>query len=438
MYKRIISLFIMVIIAAASAVTAFAEGLPFDDIGVPGDLYFTFSYPNEGNESIEAVFTVPDDLASLRGKTSEQQEKFYGSAYECCIQFDWSIDSEDAWHSDETWDSPDGDFPFQRLTGSFVEKTELFYFAYEEAVERCKGALTVETLKDAESEETVDVHSFDFDAHTLYVKARFFVYEYSTGKCYTGEWTDAHSVNDDFDGSNTPDAYKGSEKGAAPVISNARIDGSVVMFDLNFDDTTKREAYLLKCSGNADLNIESQIRFDGGSWDYWMLGTELTPYVVGTKVLSLRDEHLSSRIEFRCRLIGNAYNDIPGYNSGWSNILVIENGEVSLEKNNDPFDEKPAKTQKVDDGKCGVCGICPFHPFGICMFIWISLAAVVIAIIVYNVIMIKKKKKRAEEIRVRQQEARSTASAEESIINIDLTPKIRQEDNTNKSEGGEQ
>ncbi len=431
MIKRIFSLITVLIMITAVAITASAEGLPFDGVeGAPQRIHFLFSYPNEGSENIEAVFTVSDELCRLRSMTSAEQEKHYGSAYECCVQYDWSIDSDSNWHYDETWETAEGDYPFQRLTGSFVEKHEVFWFRYGEAVERCKGAI-ISGTPPADSEEALSVNKFDFINHKLYIRARFFIYEYSTAKSYTGKWSDTYLVNDYFEGKSAG-KYKGDEKGVSPDVSSVRLEGDTVTFNISFDDSTKEQAYLLKCSGNPDFAIESQVRLNGGEWSYWITGNELYPYLVGINRLKFNDSHFEGKIEYRCRLVFSEVNELPSYNSGWSDIITVENGEAVIIENDDPFDEKANDAVKSNSDECGVCGKCPFHPFGICMFIWIGIALIIVAIVVYNVISVRKKKKKQAEIFIKEQESRKTEEKkEESIINIDLTPKIKTEDKEN-------
>ena len=431
MIKRLVSALTVIMLIFTLGVTASSEGLPFESVkGAPEKLYFMFSYPNEGSESIEVIFTVPDEICELKALTSEQQEKFYGSAFECCVQYDWSVDSDKAWNYNATWDTADGDYLFQRLTGSFVEKQELFWFTYDEAAERCKGAVKSET-----SDDGVTVRKFDFDNHSLYVRARFFILEYSTGECHIGDWSDVYFLNDYFDGKKVPEKYKGDEKGVSPKVSSVKFnDDNSVTFDVSFDDSVKEQAYLLKCSGNPDFTVESQVRINDGEWQYWILGNELYPYVVGTRVMMLNDSYLQGKFEYKCRMIFNEVNDIPGYNSGWSDIITIENGKATIVKNDDPFDEKETDNQAEKEKKCSVCGFCPVHPFGICMFIWIGIIVLVILIIVYNVIMAKKKKEKQSEIEKRQELSRASGNKEESIINIDLTPKIKN-DSTEENKG---
>lgn len=133
--KKILSAVMIFCLAALLSLPAFGAGFPVQKLDAPDNLQFLFSYPNEGSECIEAVYTVPDDLCAVVSLSVEEQQKYYSGAFETCVQFDWSVDSKEDFHYDETWDTIQADCPIQKISGSFAERSELFWFTYDEAVE---------------------------------------------------------------------------------------------------------------------------------------------------------------------------------------------------------------------------------------------------------------------------------------------------------------
>ena len=447
MLKRILSVCAAVCMALALCVPAFANGLPFEKVPeAPQKLDFLFSYPNEGGECIEAVFTVPDALSEIAVLSAENQQKYYGTVFETCVQFDWAVDDENAFHCDKTWDTVDGDYPIQKLTGSFVEQTELFWFTYDEAAERCApGVITKENavstpIYDEEGiitdsvRETVDCRVFDFDKHELYVRARFFVYDYTAKTCTFSDWSETAKVGDAFREVKEPELYKGNVE--RPVLSKVQLSDQEGWFEfrLSFPDSVKEAAYLLKTTCDTELNLESQVRVNGGEWQYWIVENDLYPYLVGLRRFSVLKTDLENKLEYRCRLTGGNPDDGTALTTGWSDILTYENGEVKLVTNTDPFDEEVAKAQQAaaekEANKCKVCGICPFHPFGVCMFIWIAILLVIMLIVLYNVRAHSKKKKREAEIKAREEASRATRfDKTESIFNTDrIQPNKKEEE----------
>lgn len=428
--KRFLSAVTAFCLALVLCVSAFAAGFPVQKLDAPEKLRFLFSYPNEGSECIEAVYTVPDDLCAVASLSAEAQQKYYGSAFETCVQFDWSVDSKDSFHYDETWDTIESDCPIQKIGGSFVEKSEVFWFAYEEAIERCAPGIVTKSVPVPEDDSVVSVHTFDFDKHELYVRARFFVYEYATKTVYTSDWSKTANVGD----SRKSETPRVDSRTDAPDLSKARIDtdvSGVFYYDISFPDALKDIAYTLRAAGT-DLNFESQIRINGGEWQYWITQDELYPYLVGTRQFSVMPEELQNKLEYRCRLVGGNPDEGTAVTTAWSEIFTYENGKVELLKNNDPFDEQAqADAQKLAEkqaNKCPVCGICPVHPLGVCMFIWLGILVVIALIVVYNVRASKKKKAKQAEIRARQ-EASRTNNAEKtaSIFNTDAIKPISEQ-----------
>ena len=395
MFKRLLCMIFSVLLALSVCLCASAADAATAVTNAPDDLRFVFSYPNEGSECIEAVFPVPDALCAVATADSEQA---------CCIQFDWSVDSRDAFHADENWNVAGGDYPIQQLSGSFVEKKEVFWFAYPEAAERCKGAVK-ETTADGAA-----VRTFDFDAHELFVRARFMVYSFATQKCVFSDWSDAFDVGADLgrDAPKVPDT--GEDR---PAVTDARIEDGALIYGVSYPESIRSAAYALLCGYGISLNFESQLRADGGEWQYWATDGGDYSYLSGWRSTPIDELADAKTIEYRCRLTGNNPDNGTAIITGWSDYVTVKDGAVEIAENDDPFGTK-AEAQRQKDAekeanKCKLCGFCPFHPFGVCMFLWLAGILLIALVIVYNIYAAKKKKQRAAEVKAREEAARRAA-----------------------------
>ena len=406
MLKRVFCVIFSVLLVLSVCICASAADMEtLATAEAPDDLRFVFTYPNEGSECIEAVIPVPDAMCTVAGEMMQQD--LYMDRVTVTkaglVQFDWSVDSRDAFHYDASWDTAGGDYPVQQLNGSFAEKKEVFWFAYPQSVERCADALK-ETTKDGAA-----VRTFDFDTHKLYVRARFMVYVYATQECFFSDWSDVYDVG----AFRSAEAVKISDTGKdRPEFTNALLEGDTLHFFMEYPDSIRETALELLSGYGATLNFESQIRADGGEWQYWATEHDDIPYLSdrSADISELAD---ARTIEYRCRLIGHDPSNGTAIITGWSDYATVKDGKAEVVKNDDPFGEK-AEAQRLKDAereanKCKLCGFCPFHPFDVCMFIWLAIVLLVVLVIVYNVVTVKKKKQRAAETKAREEASRRSA-----------------------------
>ncbi len=394
MLKRLFCMILFVLFAASVCICASAsDAETAATSSAPDDLRFVFTYPNEGSECIEAVFAVPWNLSSLANDET----------HACCIQFDWSIDSRDAFHYDKSWDAAGGDYPIQQLSGSFVEKCEVFWFAYPEAANRCAGALN------EASEDGATVRTFDFSGHKLYVRARFMLYTYASGDCMFSDWSDVYDVGADRDAETPKITDTGKDR---PKCTNALLEGNTLRFFIEYPDSIRKTALELLSGHGAQLRFESQIRADGGEWQYWAVEHDDLPYLTDRST-DISELASAKTVEYRCRLIGHDPSNGNAIITGWSDYVTVRDGQAEIVENDDPFGVKAEAKRQADAEKeatkCKLCGFCPFHPFGVCMFIWLGALLLVALVVVYNIIAVKKKKQRAAEIRAREEASRRSA-----------------------------
>ena len=416
MLKRVFCAIFTVALTLSVCLYASAQDLAADAVSTaPGDLTFVFTYPNEGSECIEAVFLVPDDACVLAADAEN---------YAVCIQFDWAVDSRDAFHADETWDNVGGDYPIQQLSGFFAEKKEVFWFTYPEAAERCAGALKQTTADGAA------VRAFDFDAHRLYVRARFMVYAFADGKCRFSDWSDVYDVGKDF-GTEAPKVP--NTRDDRPAVTDAQLASGMLSYSVRYPESIQKAAYALLCGRGTTLSFESQLRVDGGEWQYWLTENGEQPYLTGTRSVNVAELASAQTIEYRCRLTGSDPSNGSAVITGWSDYVTVRNGKAEITENDDPFGEK-AEAQRLKEAereanKCKLCGICPFHPFGVCMFIWLGVLLLVVLAVVYNVRAMKKKKLREAEVKAREEASRRSEPAKTgSFIQTDRITLHKQEE----------
>lgn len=406
MFKRFLCMALALCLAVAACFCAAANGLPFDKPDAPADLVFVFSNPNKSHECIDAVFTVPDALCRVASLTQSQQEKYYGAVFENCVQFDWSVDSRDAFHYDESWDSIGGSYPLQRIGGGFLEKSEVFWFEYDADAQRCAPGVT----------EKNGVRAFDFDNHQLYVRARFMIYDYLSETCTFSDWSDIYGVGADRD-AQAPDTPQVGE--SRIELSKASFSDGTLSFDAKPAGSVRDIARAMLIGTGAQLSIESQVRVNGGMWEYRSMSRGEEPYLVGMRDIALDDTE--GKVEFRCRLSGNNPADGSAVVTGWSDLITVEDGKVQIVKNDDRFDIK-AEQQRLEEerlrqeealreaNRCKLCGICPIHPLGVCMFVWIGMLLFAVLVAYYFISTARKKKARAAQTKAREAASRQDST----------------------------
>jgi hypothetical protein len=244
------------------------------------------------------------------------------------------------------------------------------------------------------------VRTFDFDAHELFVRARFMVYSFATQKCVFSDWSDAFDVGADLgrDAPKVPDT--GEDR---PAVTDARIEDGALIYGVSYPESIRSAAYALLCGYGISLNFESQLRADGGEWQYWATDGGDYSYLSGWRSTPIDELADAKTIEYRCRLTGNNPDNGTAIITGWSDYVTVKDGAVEIAENDDPFGTK-AEAQRQKDAekeanKCKLCGFCPFHPFGVCMFLWLAGILLIALVIVYNIYAAKKKKQRAAEYR---------------------------------------
>lgn len=416
--------------------TAYATGeLPFTLVApanvnmtksqgdAPTTMSFSYSLSNEITEFFTAYDASGDGAAYLASLgITDYDEIWLG------IQIDWALDDvNDAvsgWHYNAYWEQAgvgvlgtdtDGKYHYScwDVVDSGIDATQTVNNAWlyrgmneydwlgNETVVGLRDQLNSSQYTFAQYEHDGDVTlNINWDAHTIYSRVRFVVTTLDTANTeqnyYFSDWSSVVAYGKDaqtFEPLHAGDI-------PAPVITGLRLtdeqfsDNPVVAFTLTVPDTLAAQAAQVAAAGGI-IRVEAEARVKGTSaWTNLNLAGEvqtgeLNAYLVylatpgqvipeGTEI-ELRARYLCMQPEQEdfyseySKIIGFGSDDIIGENPQYNNggAAATENGETAKHK-------------------CKICGFCP-EPLGLCIFIWLVIIIVILAVGVTAYIIIKKK-----------------------------------------------
>ncbi len=432
--KRIMSLLlILMLMLSMSVVTAFGTETvgadaaetatnSKDDISqfelptpkAPNYFVFTDGDASEAaHDDLQMIMMADPEVALLAAEYDADSDAFYEKyglySFEITMQYDVSLDGEDNWQYNEEWDTQyynDGigqGYPYNSIRSEMMEEFGFFWLTYYEGPDSdtfvpYKPAIITEKYEYSDGSEG-DIYSFDVENHSLYIRCRYYM-EWETFDKETNEVGEKQSKVSGWSesaifGKNTtqivPDEPTTYE---APIISDLKIvlsEGDENSH-LEYVQTTPESVwmagiyYIMNDDGQFD-GLETQVSVDDGKWinfdtadsgDDWCLYN-------GSRTAYNEDYPIEedSNVKLRVRFTGTHGP------SEWSNVLEL-NGGGTQELTEEPKEsvDEPAVTEDKDEG-CSLCGFCP-QPIGICIFIWIAIAAVIV--IVIAAVVIKKRK----------------------------------------------
>ena len=420
--KRILSALLSVfLLLSLFSVTAFAA--EENNIGefelpapqAPNYFVYTDGDASEGHhDDLRMIMVADPEVALLAAEYDHDSEAFYKKyglwSFEIVMQYDVSLDGENDWQYTSEWDSQyyvgsygEG-FQSVSLRSELMEDFEFFWLTYHEG----QGSDTFKPYQPAiltEKFDGNDVHSFDIENHSLYIRCRYYMeweplvqYEEGIGpgekQSKFSDWSESAVF-----GKNTtqiiPDEPTTYE---APVISDLGIvppGENEQNSHLEYVQTTPESVwmtgvyYLMKEEGQFD-GLETQVSIDGGEWVEFSTADAGGDWCLwnGSRTAINFDVPINenSNVKLRVRFTGT---NGP---SEWSNVLELNGGGTQEipDTTGKPADEPT--TDEPDEEKCSLCGLCPV-PLGLCIFIWIAIAIAVILIIVIIIMIATKKKK---------------------------------------------
>lgn len=391
-----------------------------DGTAIGGQLNFYYDVPTE----ITAVFDEFERLGEDDFYTQYQIELNDG----CHIQMDMKID-DGAWLSSTgDWDNLDYGEKIDTETECFkvddvfwlddcsrMHSVMQAYLAYYET-EKEKYPFSEPCV----TKDTAGFCQYDLENHTFTYRYRCYLpYSYmdfdgvgvsEQKKAIFSDWSPEASIGQ---AENLPILQK-PDSIEAPTLSEFEvlIDNTGYCNAKYYMDIPQSvydgQKYYLACENVFDpYLIETQIRVDDGEWTdaygenaAWLNGGYRTTVYAADSPLAPE-----SNVEFRARIVCNTAD---GMASEWSNVVscihsettdaqLAANEEAALDDNavGDAMlfaNDAGIDTEPVTPS-CKLCGICPVQPLGVCLFVWIGIAAVLVIAILLLVIRKSKQKK---------------------------------------------
>lgn len=388
MGKRIFSVIIICVVLLCSGSVSFAAQLP-EKISAPQ--IYTYYTDARGDGAVCVQSALPQDLQTLFSEWNADAAAFkaaYGiDQLILHMQFDWSVDSSCDWHYTPEWDNVNGTgflsgpvcAPCSTL--DVFSGADVVVFADED-----KQPLFADWLTDGQR--------FDYNAHTLYLRARYvlvlenFDAEGYAGNYYlTSAWSDVRAFSPQT-------AIDIPQSLPAPEISALAFDPveKTLTFDVQISDELFSAAVKLLAATGRNFSLVAQVRTNGGSWTDAAISDEMLPIVCGKRTVSLPSaiEPEGLYAEFRMRYVFVA----DGTGGIERNVKTPWSGTSSYGQNT-YYSTMEMNVAPIGVATCGLCHNCS-APVGICLYIWLG---VILAACVafYIVIVIRAKRRPAEE-----------------------------------------
>ena len=412
--KRICSVLLaLLLLLSLFSVTAFAaeenDISKFDLPAPKAPNYFVYTDGNasEGHhDDLRMIMIADSEVALLAAEYDRDSDAFcekYGLySFEICMQYDVSLDGETNWQYTRQWDSQysvgsygEG-FQSVSLRSEMMENFEFFWLTYYEGPDSdtfvpYKPAITTYVYHYEDWDE--NIYSFDVENHSLYIRCRYYMeweplvqYEEGEGpgekQSKFSDWSESavFGRNSTQTIPDEPTVYE------APVISDMKIvlsDGDENSH-IEYAQTTPESVwlsgvyYIMMGEGHFE-GLETQVSLDGGEWiefdtadswgDWCLWNGNRGAYNFDVPI----EENTNVRL--RIRFIGTHGP------SEWSNVLEI-NGGGTQEISGDVGNGAQQWAEAVPgEAQCRFCGRCP-APFGLCVFIWLAIAAAILLIII--------------------------------------------------------
>ena len=393
MFKRILSVVICILFLAGSCIGTLSASLPLSSISAPQ--IYTYYTNSQKNRYVGMQVAVPKDIQNVLRQWRDDKVKFkvdYGvDELNLYIQFDWSIDSMDAWHHTSEWDNIDGQGFLAGVlfapmsTMDMISNCDVFNLSDPD-----KQALFTDSLLITKDSDGNDVYAFDYDAHKLSLRARFILIfsdfdaaESSGYKYLTSEWSDIRSFS-------PLDVIELDRSPSAPQVSNMQFlpDTKQISFEVELtDEFIQSEIDLLAQTGQG-YSLVAQVRMNGGSWMNADMADMELPIVQGKRFVSLPDavEPENLYVEYRMRYIFMA-NELNGFDR---NIKTPWSDTVSYGENT-YYTSVSMHVTPIGVADCGLCHNCS-APGGICLYIWLGVILAA-CIILYMIIIIRVNKR---------------------------------------------
>lgn len=248
------------------------ERLPFE-IKAP-KYVFADRVSKEGeSQEINVAFSKDEDMMEFFKLSEEAAKDLITSeglmTVKVSAQIDWAIDDPEAWHADASWDTDGKNAKGDRVVGEWayvdinpdgnrLQSVRIFTdFGNTKSKDNkaWNGSGTVKGWKDIIAKELLaskgtDSYYINWNAHTLYVRVRYYVYTVDNDEglaknTYLSDWSETVSVGlgvAEYDG------YGMESDLPVPVLSGLTVDdsddevGPVIVFDAQIDEAFTKNA----------------------------------------------------------------------------------------------------------------------------------------------------------------------------------------------------
>lgn len=391
MVKKLCALFLVLVIAVASAMTASAV-IEMPKIDAPyGIVYKVYDDTVAERVSISCCFT--DEYTAFSSMPNEESQQKYGfinaSTY---VQIDYRIDGGE-WQADEVWETTPnaaqygGNVP----TGDTVRTFDLLYLINDSDIQNA-GALAIKDEKGR--------NVYDLDNHTLEFRMRTaMIYTNRITQVATSEWSEIIKVERNKDFGKAPDKLD------APIVYNPKVayfDGTqmpYLTFDVRTPESIKKAEAWLSTQEPTFIEMAVEIDKGNGSWEETSFSSTSGHYVNETKAVSLLPLDVADAVDMKIRVRYRAYLKEETLLSEYSEEMQFavprwEEGKGVLH------------------AKCQVCGICK-PVFGLCVFVvgGIALLVAVVAAVPIKMYVDTGKVKKAAEEKERQRKIKEEREA---------------------------
>ncbi|MCQ2431878.1 MAG: hypothetical protein MJ175_04660 [Clostridia bacterium] len=187
----------------------------------------------------------------------------------------------------------------------------------------------------------------------------------------------------------------------APAVSMIGYDedAMALSFSLNLADNVREAAVWADMVSGGAVTYSVDISVNGEEWHEAVIEPFGGNILTAEKItVLLSDEAMTDYAYIRVRM-NTAVTDGDGnpvLTSAWSDSLAYDKRPAEIVTTPPETETLPMYTETEAPGEhkyvCSLCGICP-APYGICLFLWIGAALLIVLIIVLIIAMIPKKHK---------------------------------------------
>ncbi|MBO4798130.1 MAG: hypothetical protein J5494_05095, partial [Candidatus Methanomethylophilaceae archaeon] len=368
------------------------------------------AYRADGDSSITCYFYYPDTIRSILNNISWNPQAYeqYGFTVpgEIYLQLDVTVNGSESRYnlyseeedSAHLWDAPL--YPLSYGKNQIVERVSVSFGESSFRATLPDGSLLEIPYGDLEqSEEDSGLYYYGADPEEtkFAVRARFVLpVRDSSGAV---RYMVSSFSESSFCGAEVNDP-EGATSILPPKLISDRMeinpDGSAtVYFGVEPSESVRSIAVWMAYYDQGEISMEVESRVNGSEWKPTEFAAEdasITAITGGDYTVTIPAEEVPQYvlINLRARYLATAGGS--ALSSDFSTSLSFNIEPQEIETTAPPATEAEVTTEEEEEEHpfvCPLCGICP-APFGICLFLWIAAALLLVLIVVLIVAMIPK------------------------------------------------